>query len=176
MANEPYNRMVDILIGYDTDIHFSGDDIMTTTGIDFIEREMYKILITEPGDWKADPTIGGSPNRYIGEQNTREKAAELEAYIEQQLKLVVSPGIPKVRAVPTGESSLMLFVDVLIANFQRITIPFEFDYVNGIRKVKRLDAKVTPLKSSNHEINDISKLRRPNKYWSRMSYNAMNQV
>lgn len=177
MAIAPYNEMHDILFGYDMDIHFQNDDLMLTTGLDFIERELYKLLITMPGDWKADPTIGVSPNKYTGEQNTREIGQQIENYVEKGLRLTVAPGIPRVRVVPVAEDKIMLFIDVQIGNLESITIPFEFDYINGIKKFDRIDSKVTePTSSQEYQLNDISNMRRPNKYWSRMSYNATNQL
>lgn len=176
MATEPYNRMKDILLGYDTDIHFENDDLMTTTGIDFIERELYKLLITMPGEWRADPTIGVSPNKYTGEQNTRENAKEIETYIEQGIRLTVTPGTPRVRVVPTGTDRIMIFIDVQLPTFEQLSVPFEFDYVNGIKRLTKRDAKVTTIRSANNEINNIENLRRPNKYWSRMSYNSTNNT
>lgn len=177
MAIEPYGQMVDILFGYDTDIYFANDDLMTTTGIDFIEREIYKLLITMPGDWKNNPTIGASPNKYTGEQNTREIGLEIEQYVEKGLRLTVAPGIPRVRVVPTDRDKIMVFIDIQIGNLQKITMPFEFDYINGIKKFERIDSQVTEIAPSDqYDLNDISNLRRPNKYWSRMSYNATNAI
>ena len=51
---EAFAGMKDILLGYDTDIYFENNDLMICTGVDYIEREIYKLLITEPGDWKAN--------------------------------------------------------------------------------------------------------------------------
>ena len=177
MAVEPYNRMYDILLGYDTDIHFENGELMLTTGIDFIERELFKVLSTLPGSWKADPTIGASPNKFTGDQNTREVGQEIESYIEEGIKLVVTPAVPKVRAVPTSSDSIMIFIDLHVGNFDKITVPFEFDYINGIQKFNRIDSRTTAITSSStNTINDISNMRRPNKYWSRMSVNATNQT
>lgn len=177
MAVEPYNEMHDILFGYDTDIHFENDDLMLTTGLDFIERELYKLLITVAGDWKADPTIGVSPNKFTGEQNTREVGQQIEKYIESGLRITVAPGFPRVRVVPTAKDKIMIFIDIQIGNIQSITVPFEFDYINGIKKFDRIDSRVTSISASEeYQLNDISNLRRPNKYWSRMSYNATNQL
>jgi len=177
MATEPYSKMIDILFGYDTDIHFENGELMLTTGIDFIERELLKVLTTLPGDWKADPTVGASPNAFTGDQNTRETAQQIERHIEENIRMVVAPAIPVVRAVPTNLDSIMIFIDLNLSNFQKVTIPFEFDYINGIQKFRKIDHRVTPIKSSSTiDINDISSMKRPNKYWSRMGYNATNQT
>jgi len=175
MPTEPFSQMKDILLGYDTDIYFEKEDLMTTSGIDFMERELYKLLITLPGDWKADPTIGASPNKFTGEQNTRETAKEIEIYLEEGIRLTVFPGIPRIKVVPTSLESIMIFIDIHLPSFEVLTIPFEFDYINGIKRLIKRDSKVTPIISSkDYKINNIENLKRPNKYWSRMSYNSTN--
>ena len=92
MAELLYSRMKDIMFGYDTDIHFEkGDLMLTSTGTDFIEREIYKILVTERGQWGANQQLGASPVVFAGEPNTREVANDLEQYIQDGLKFAVSP-------------------------------------------------------------------------------------
>lgn len=178
MPVEPYSRMRDVLFGYDTDIHFENDDIMTTTGIDYIEREVYKLLITEPGEWQADQTIGCAPSRFLGEPNTRETAKEMEQFVEEGLRITVAPAQVKVRAVPVGYEKILLFVDIFSSDFEVVSIPFEFSFVTGLRKVERVDARVEKkAKSSlNYAINDITNLKRPNKYWSRLRNTYLTQT
>jgi hypothetical protein len=114
--NEPYEGMRDILFGYDTDLHFENNDLMTTTGIDYIEREIYKLLITEPGDWKAHQNVGCTPNRFIGDQNSRVLGTNIENYIREGLKLTVFPGQVNVRVVPTNYDTVIIFIDILMQN------------------------------------------------------------
>lgn len=172
MPQEPFTRMTDILFGHDTDIHFEDEDLMTTTGIDYIEREIYKLLITEIGDWKADPTLGVSLNRYTGEHNTREVAKEMEKHISQGLRLTAAPGQVHVRVIPTGEDSVMIFVRIFSAEVEVVKIPFEFSYVDGIRKLDVADPRVTEQQTTaDAGLNDIDNLRRPNRYWTRISRN-----
>lgn len=167
---EPYGGMRDILLGYDTDIYFENGDLMQTTGIDYIEREIYKVLITEPGDWKSDSTVGGSPNIFIGESNTRENARELESHIQQQLTPVVSPAQVEVKAVPTDYNTLMCVIEVKIEGMEILRTPFTFDFVNGFKKLYRRDERTTPIRSSSElKINNITNMRKPNKYWKRLS-------
>ena len=166
---EPFGGMQDILLGYDTDIHFEFNDLMLTTGVDYIEREVYKLLITNPTDWKANPLIGCSPDKFVGEQNTRELGKFIETHIEDGLKDTVYPAQVNVRTVPTNYESLMIFVDITVRAEEITSIPFEFDFVNGIRKLNKIDSRVTtPVSTKNYKINDISNLKRPNKYWTQI--------
>jgi hypothetical protein len=166
---EAFVGMKDVLLGYDTDIYFENNDLMLCTGIDYIEREIYKLMITEQGDWKANPTIGCSPNSFTGEQNTRELGKRMEFFIREGLKSTAFPSQVTVRVVPTGYEHLMVFVDIYVQNSEVTSIPFEFDFINGIRKLTRMDARTTKPKSSdNYKINDIANLKRPNKYWNQM--------
>lgn len=178
MPVEPFTRMRDIILGYDTDIHFENDDLMTTTGVDYIEREVYKLLITDPGDWKADQTIGCSPSKFLGEHNTRETAAELEQYVEEGLRITAAPAQVRARAVPVGYEKILLFIDIYSSDYEIVSVPFEFSYTTGIRKLDRADPRVqkTAKSSSNYTINDITNLKRPNKYWSRLRANSLNQT
>lgn len=169
MGIEPYGRMKDILLGYDTDLHFDNGDLLLTSGKDYIEREIYKLLITYPGDWKANPSIGCTPNQFTGKQNTRETAKEIKNALEDGLKLTVAPAQVNVRVVPTNESSIMIFIDVISQDFSTMSFPFIFDYVNGIKKTVIRDVKTEkPKPSSRMHNNNIAHMRRPNKYWSRM--------
>lgn len=166
---EPYSKMVDIRLGYDTDIYFENSDLMTTTGIDYIEIEINKLLITEPGDWKTQQNIGCTPNIFTGDKNDRVTGRKIENYLKEGLKGTVYPGQVNVRVVPTGYDTLMIFVDILLPNFEIDSIPFEFDFINGIKKFNKIDSRVTtPISSTNYKVNDISNMKKPNKYWKQI--------
>lgn len=172
---EAFSGMQDILLGYDTDLHFENGDLMTTTGIDYIEREIYKLLITEPGDWKASPLLGASPNRLTGEQNTRENAQIMQDILLEGIKQTVYPASAEVRVVPTDYESVLVFIDVFVRSQEVVVLPFEFDYITGFRKLSRSDPRVTqPKTTQQYTINDISKTKRPNKYWSRIRQETLN--
>jgi len=167
--NEPFIGMRDILLGYDTDLYFENNDLMITTGIDYIEREIYKLLITEPGDWKVSPSIGCSPNAFTGDQNTKVTGKKIELYLKEGLKNTVFPSQVEVRVVPTGYDTVMIFIDILLQNFEIDSIPFEFDFINGIKKFNKIDERVTaPRSSVKYKLNDISNIKRPNKYWNQI--------
>lgn len=177
MAVEPFFKMKDVLFGYDTDLHFENDDLMTTTGIDYIEREIYKLLITQPGDWKADLGIGAGLNNFTGEVNSRQTAEKITSTLEEALKLTVAPALAYVRVVPTAYESIMVFIDLYSEDNKIVTIPFQFDFVKGFTKLDRADPRVVEQKPSNrYKENDISNIRRPNKYWSRISANSTTQT
>lgn len=171
-----YSNMRDILFGYDTDIHFENGDLMlTTTGTDFIEREVFKLLITEHGQWKTNQRLGASPVVFAGEPNTRETAKKLEQYVLDGLAFAIAPATAKVKAVPTDYDSILVFIDIYSPEALELTIPFEFSYVNGVTKLDKADPRlqIKP-KTGQYEVNDITNLKTPNKYWARLSANSLN--
>lgn len=171
---EIYSKMTDVVLGYDTDLHFENGDLMLTSGIDYIEREVYKLLITEPGDWKLSLGLGCSPtSKFAGEPNTRESARRLEKYITEGLAFTVYPAGINVRVVPTDYDSVIIFIDIIASNSVQTTIPFEFNYTNGITKLENADPKLITPKTGKYEINDIINLEKPNKYWARLRANSV---
>jgi hypothetical protein len=172
-----YSSMKDILFGYDTDIHFENGDIMlTSTGTDFIEREIYKLLLTEHGQWKTNLRLGASPVKFAGEPNTREIAKRLEQYVQEGISFAIAPATSKVQVVPTDYTSVLILIDIYSPDALELSIPFEFSYDNGISKLDRSDPRLTVPKSNEYQVNDISNLTKPNKYWSRMSQRLNNRL
>ena len=166
---EAFSGMKDILIGYDTDLYFENGDLMVTTGLDYIEREIYKLLITEPGDWGVNGTIGCSPNVFTGDQNTRETGKKIESYLVSGLRDTVFPAEVSIRTVPTGYETMMIFIDILFQTEEIDSIPFEFDFINGIKKFNKMDSRVMEPKSSvNYKVNNIANMKKPNKYWQQL--------
>ncbi|MCK9428846.1 MAG: hypothetical protein M0R17_02395 [Candidatus Omnitrophica bacterium] len=166
---EFFEGMRDIRLNYDLDINFKNGDLLTTTGIDYIQIEIYKLLITEPGDWKASPKLGCTPNIFTGAQNTKDTGKKIENYLKEGLKDTVFPSQVNVRVVPTNYTNIMIFIDILLQNFEIDSIPFEFDFINGIKKFNKLDYVVNKPKSSiEYKINNISNIKRPNKYLQRL--------
>ena len=163
---QPYSLMNDIRLNYDTDLNFENGELMLTSGLDYIEIEIYKLLITEPGDWKISQNIGCTPNVFTGEKNDRVTGRKIENYLIEGLKRTIFPGQVNVRVVPTGYETVMIFVDIALPNFEVDSIPFEFNFINGIKKFNKMDSRVTtPISSINYKVNDISNMKKPNKYW-----------
>jgi hypothetical protein len=168
---EPFAGMKDILFGYDTDLHFEDGDLKTTTGIDYLEREIYKVLLTSPRDWLAAPRIGASLENFIGQNNTREMGTAIKKHVERSIGPTVFPAQMKVTVVPTSESSLTVIIDIYVQSDVVSRFPFEFNFVSGFKKITLRDAQVTQKKSSNnYHINNISQMTRPNKYYERQKY------
>ena len=135
----PYERMVDILFGYDTDIYFEGGDLMTTTEIDFIEREIYKILITEPGQWKSDLNLGASPEEFTGYPNTRDTAAKLQDKLNRGLRNIVLPGQISSRVIPVDYDKITVLLELFVQGVSVTTFPFEFDFINELPYVDQME-------------------------------------
>ena len=177
MADALYYQMTDILLSYDTDLAFEKGDLMLTSGNDYIEREIYKLLITEPGDWKSQLNLGCSPIKFAGEQNTRDTASKLQQYIADGLSFTVAPAQVKVRAVPTNYDTILIFIDIYSPAALELTIPFVFNYNNGIVKLDRADPRtVIPQSSPHHTVNDITNLKKHNKYVSRLRDNSLSNL
>ena len=169
---EPFSRMKDILFGWDTDIHFENGDIKTTTGLDYIEREIYKLLITSPGDWTASPNLGASLEDFIGQNNSREVGRAIERHLVTNLSETVSPAQLSVTVVPTSETSLTVVIDIIIDGNIISRNPFQFDFVSGFKRItlQDIEAGDESVSSNNYQINDISQTSRPNKYYDRQRY------
>lgn len=168
---EPFSAMHDFLFGYDTDIHFENGDIKTTTGIDYLEREIYKVLITAPGEWKTAPRIGSSLEEFIGQKNTREIGSALQRHIERSLVETIYPAQMKVKVIPSSETSLIVLIEIYVNGEVSTRYPFEFDFVSGVKRITLRDAQVTGKISSNkYEINDIAQKSQSNKYYDRQRY------
>jgi len=168
---EPFMGMTDFLFGYDTDIHFENGDIKTTTGLDYLEREIFKVLLTSPGEWKASPRLGASLEEFIGQNNTREIGNIIRRHVEKSLTESIYPAQLKVKIIPTSESTLTVIIDIYVEGYIATRFPFEFNFVSGFKKITLRDAQVTGKKSSdNYQINDIAQMTRPNKYYERQRY------
>lgn len=168
---ELFGGMHDILLGYDTDLHFKDGDLMTTTGIDYLEREIYKVLTTSPGDWKASPKTGAGISSFIGQQNTREIGTKIKTQVEQSLISTIYPAQLQVKVIPTSEESLVVLIDIYSNGFMATRFPFKFDFVSGFKKITLRDAEVVSKKSSvTHQLNDITGKSKPNKYYERLRY------
>jgi hypothetical protein len=166
---EAYSGMRDILLGFDTDLHFENGDLMVTTGIDYIQREIFKVLSTELGEWKLNQNLGGSPHIFVGQPNTREVGDALQKHIYNNIKETVFPAASTVRVIPISNEKLMVFIDIFIMDLKVAIIPFQFDFSGGLRRIQVYDPRVVPpVSSSDLKLDDIRNTQRPNQYWSRL--------
>jgi len=161
---EPFSEMFDITLSYDTDILFSSGDLDITNGVDYIEREIYKILVTFVGEWKLNPTIGCGLKEFVGQENSRNTAQKIEKRIQDSLILTVYPAQVNVRVVPSNYNTIFCFIDVIGPNINITSIPFEFTFTTGTIKIHRADKNVQNISDTNLDINDITNMRKPNKY------------
>lgn len=165
---EPFNGMQDILMTYDFDLVIENGDLKTTTGIDYINREILKLLVTGPNDWKLAPKEGADIRKFLGNINSRQTAEQIKEQIESKLALTVYPATVAVRVVPTDASSVMVFIDVLVNNEIATSLPFNFNFVNGFTYMEMDSSNTSPRSTESLKINDIRNTTRPNKYWARM--------
>lgn len=170
-----YSGMKDIMFGYDGDIYFEDGDLMLTSGgTDYIEREIYKLLITDRGQWKTNLRLGASPVVFAGQPNTRETAKDIQTYIKDSLAFTIAPATLDVRIIPTDYSTVIIMIDITSPDAVEISVPFEFSYSSGVTRLTRGDPRVVKATTGDYEVNDINNHKKPNKYWSRMSNSHFN--
>lgn len=132
---EPFYKMNDVLFGYDEDIHIDGGDLKRTSGVDYIERLIYKRLISVKNDWKLHGEIGSSPNEFIGQPNTRETAEKIKETIISDLRTAISPATINVKVVPVDLDEVVIYIDVIVNNDIVSSRSFKLDFINGFKKV-----------------------------------------
>jgi len=165
---EPFAPMVDVLLSYDGDIEFENGDLKLCTGLDCLKRDIYKLLITEPGDWPLFPEEGASPNKFTGEQNTRDNGKLLEKYLVEKIQPHVIPATVIAKVVPVSRESVKVYLDINIVGMDILSIPFTMDYINGISYTQIDEAVDTIESSKNIRYNDVNSLKHPNPIWNRM--------
>lgn len=158
----------DILLSYDTDIDFGTGDILVTNGLDFIKRKVFKFLITEQTDWKTLPSIGASPNIFTGEQNTREVGKRIKQFIESNIQQHISPAVIDVRVVPINYDSIKIYLDIIVVTDIIATIPFTFDFINGITYTQYDDIVDKIVSNKTNKINQAEDINNPNPYLDRL--------
>ena len=158
----------DILLSYDTDIDFSMDDILLTNGLDFLKRKVFKLLITEFTDWKMDPTVGASPNKFTGEKNTRAMGQIIKQYMESKIQPYIYPAVIDVKVVPIDYDSIKIYLDLIVATDIVSTIPFTLDFINGISYTQYDDVVDKLISNSTNKINHLEDINNPNPYLDRL--------
>ena len=162
--------MTDILFSYDTDIAFDDKDLMLTSGVDAITRRIFKLLITNVNDWKYEPDLGASPNRFTGEQNTRETGELIEQFIDYNISPHILPHSIKTTVVPVSYDSVKIYIDVYIDGLVEATLPYTLDFVNGLVYTQFDPATDKVISSDTLKINSVEDISTPNIYKDRLRF------
>ncbi len=163
-----FELTTDVLFTYDEDIDFANGDIMLTSGMDSMKRDIFKLLITEAGDWDLYPNEGASPNTFIGEHNTRENAKLLENHLVEKIQAHVRPATVTAKVVPISRESIKVYLEVNLANQDIVNIPFSMDFVNGFIYPEMDNEVDTLVSSKNTRYNSSDSIKHPNPIWDRM--------
>jgi len=158
----------DILLSYDTDIDFGTGDLLVANGLEFLKRKVFKLLITEANDWKIMPDIGASPNRFTGEQNTRTIAKQIKQFVESNIQQHIAPARIDIQVVPLNYDSVKIYLDILVADSIITTMPFTFDYVNGISYTQYDDIVDKIISNQTNKINQAEDINTPNPFLDRL--------
>lgn len=164
----PFEGLVDAIFTYDEDIEFSNGDLKKSSGIDLIKREVFKVMLTSPGDWRLYPDTGASPEEFIGQQNTRANAQRLENHLIESLNPVVFPANINARVVPISREAVVVYIDIDVGDMTIAHIPMNFSYINGFVYTDFDDQVDTIVPSKNIKINKDGYLKHPNPYWERL--------
>ncbi len=165
---EIFEPMSDILFTYDGDVEFENGDIKLCHGLECMKRDIFKLLITSPGDWKLAPEEGASPNKFIGEQNTRDNAKKLENYLIEKIQSHITPAAVNAKVIPISRESVKVYLELNIAGLDIVNIPFTMDFINGFIYTD-IDEEADIVHSSeNLKYNTSDSLNHPNPIWDRM--------
>jgi len=163
----------DILFSYDTDIDFANEDIMIVSDIEMIKRQIFKLLITDKNDWKFEPNTGATPNRFIGEQNTRETAQLLKQYMETNINNLMHYGFVDIKIIPLNYESVKIYIDVYLDDMSKATMPFTLDFVNGLIYTQFDNMVDTLVSNKNIKINSVDDIPTPNIYKDRLRLQSL---
>lgn len=164
-----FDRDRDVLMSYDTDIAFEKGDLMLTEGSDFLVRKVFKLIISEIGDWKLDPQLYASPKAFTGQKNTRDTATRIQSYLKTNIQPHISPVECAVRVIPLNYDSVKVYIDLIFMGSTLASVPFTLDYVNGF-KYTQFDARVdSVISSKNLKMNAPTDIQFPNPIKDRIS-------
>ena len=154
----------DILLSYNTDIDFEFDDLMLTSNEDLLKRKVFKLLITQFGDWKFDRSVGSSPNIFTGEKNSRETAALIKQHLEYNIQEHITPAIIEAKIVPVNEESIKIYISLYLDGLRIANLPYTLDFINGLMYAQ-YDERVDRLISTPElKLNTIDDVDHPNVY------------
>ena len=165
---EPFESLYDVFFSYDGDIDFENGDLKHSIGLDCLKRTVYKLMRTLPGSWPLYPDEGASPEKFIGEPNTREVGKKLEAWLIEKLERHVTPASIITKVVPVSRESIKVYIDINIAGMDVLTVPFTIDYINGIAYPQFDEETDIQVSSKNIKFNDSNAIKHHNPIWDRI--------
>ncbi len=160
----------DVLLSFDTDIDFKNGDLLISSGQDEIKRKVFKLLITETGDWKIHKNVGASPIQFIGEKNNRETGMMIKEFIQSRLQEQLSTNIVNVRVIPIDYESVKVYIDIITDSNTISIAPFTIDFINGIRYVQFDSVVDSVFTNSTIKDNSTKNINIPNKYLDRLRF------
>jgi len=105
--------LTDIGMTLDGDLAIdSGGDLSLVSGIEFLRREINKIVKTNNPEWTLHPNVGADVNRYIGRSNTREVGREIEQSVREAIKRQFPDSGIEIRVVPKSRDALGVYMSI----------------------------------------------------------------
>lgn len=99
--------------GFASYIVTPGGDLKQATGRDALKQALLRRLLTNPGDWKTNPTFGVGARLYVKARNTPAARAQLEAAIRAQFlqdKRVASVDLVTVTPLADGSDGVQISI------------------------------------------------------------------
>tara|TARA_Y100000310_G_C20475996_1_gene712441 strand:+ start:89 stop:598 length:510 start_codon:yes stop_codon:yes gene_type:complete len=163
-----FSSLVDIHMSYEGDLNFENGDLKLVNGLDLVKRKVFKIITTEPSEWKLYPAEGGSPVKFIGEPNTRDIGQQIQSYLVEKISPHVIPATVSARVVPISYDSVKCYLELDILGLKVTEIPFTMDLVNGIINTDVDEGVDTIVASDDLKFNDSESLTNPNPFADRL--------
>lgn len=163
-----FSNVIDIYMSYDGDLDFENGDLKLASGLDLFKRKVFRIITTEPSEWKLYPNEGGNPVKYIGEPNTRETGQRIQAYLINKIAPHVIPATVNCRVVPISYEVVKCYLDLDIMGLKVTEIPFTMDLINGIINTDVDQGVDTIVSGDDLKFNDSDSLTNPNPFADRL--------
>jgi len=162
-----YDGFTDFAMSYDGDLIVKDGDIAYISGIDWLKREINKILRTTNPEWAGNPTAGADLCNFIGAPNTRETATDIKETITRALDRqgLIVEGEVDVRVVPVSLYNVQILIH-LIADGERTQIAdMVFEYNGAGVRTNTYDPIAVNAKDLNY---DSMHNKNKNKYLERL--------
>lgn len=159
----------DALLSNEGDILFADGDIRLVFGIEFLKKEIFKLLITEKRDWKLFPSVGASLTKFNGYINSRETAEEVKKHIKSSITPFITPYVVNVEVIPIDYETVKCYILIGGADLpaQEVML-FELNYQDVFTYVDYDPAEDTLLSEAQSKTNTQGSLLHPNKFADRL--------